>query len=268
MLLYTVCFTKQGQDPKNNKYILMFLIWLKFVEAFGCVQSTDHICVLVDKETKKYLETLNVVPLPYTCIEFEQPSTIQEGTQFRYRIYESGLIQEDTAACYMDVDMLVIKDIHWIQSELDAAPKSLLVYPEYTMRHFTYLGDLTEEDMVLFDEFPELYTNHPGMSSTIFAFCGKTFQGPFEELVSKMRTSTITHYTLDQPFFNRMVLWHCYKKQTFEISFLQKTCIAYNELRSRCSPEVCILNYCGEPGDQELHWTKMFMALLAEVVPK
>jgi hypothetical protein len=268
MLLYTVCFTKKGQEPKDNKYISMFFMWLKFVEAFGCVNQSDQICVLVDPETKKYIETMkavSVIALPYTLIEFEQPSTIQEGAAFRYRIYESGLVQPTTDVCYMDVDMLVIKDIHWIQAELEAAPNSLLVYPEYTLRHFTYLGDLTEEDMIFFEEFPELYTTHPGMTSTIFGFRGGIMKEPFEELLGKMRASTEAHYTLDQPFFNRMVLWHCYKKQTFEISFLQKKSIAYNELRQRCPEETKMINFCGEPGDQEFHWTKMFMALLAEV---
>jgi hypothetical protein len=164
--------------------------------------------------------------------------------------------------------MLVIKDIHWIQENIQSAPKSLQVYPEYTMRHFSYLGELTQEDMVFFEEFPECYTNHPGMSSTIFGFQGRLLQEPFGELLKAMRGSTVINYTLDQPFFNRMVLSHCYKKQTFEISFLEKKCIAYNELRSRCPPETRILNYCGEPGDQDLHWIKMFSALLAEVTLK
>ncbi len=244
----------------------MFLIWLKFVEAFGCLKPTDTICVIVDTETKKYLDALPIKSFSYRCIEVGQPSTIQEGTQFRYRIYESGLIEDNTCVWYTDVDMLIIKDIHWLEAQIQ--PKSLVVYPEYSLRHFTYLGDLTEEDMIFFDEFPDVYTRHPGMTSTIFGFQGDLLKAPFEELVSKMRASTITHYTLDQPFFNRMVLWQSYKKQTFEVSFLQKNCIAYNELRSMCSPEVCLVNYCGEPGDQELHWMKMFMALLAEVVPK
>ena len=225
MLLYTVCFTKKGIEPTNNKYISMLFIWLRYVKAFGCMRPTDSLCILVDPQTKQYLESLqctDAIQLPCTFVEFEQPSTAQEGTQFRYRIYESGHIDDSTQVCYMDVDMLVIKDIHWIEKELTGSPKSLLVYPEYTLRHFTYLGELTEEDMVFFEEFPELYTTHPGMTSTIFAFCGSLLKEPFAELVSSMKASTTVHYTLDQPFFNRMVLWHCYKKQTFEISFLQK----------------------------------------------
>ncbi len=246
----------------------MFFMWLKFVEAFGKIKTTDTVCVLVDSKTKEYIESIkpvSVIQLPYTLIEFEQPSTIQEGAQFRYRIYETGLIQPDTRVCYLDVDMFVIQDIHWIEEELQAQANTLLVYPEYTLRHFTYLGDLTEEDMIFFEEFPEIYTTHPGMSSTIFAFPGNCLQEAFSELIEKMRSSNEVHYTLDQPFFNRMVLSHCYKKQTFEISFLQKKSIAYNELRQRCSEEAKIINFCGKPGDQEFHWIKMFMALLAEV---
>jgi hypothetical protein len=269
MLVYTVCFTKKGIEPKDNKYISMLFIWLRYMEVFGGITDTDTICVLVDPETKKYIDSFqssSILHLPFKVVEFEQPSTAQEGTQFRYRIYESGLIKDSMPVCYMDVDMLVIKDIHWIDKELAEAPQALLVYPEYTLRHFTYLGELTEEDMVFFEEFPELYTTHPGMTSTLFAFCGSLLKEPFAELVATMKASTTVHYTLDQPFFNRMVLWHCYKKQTFEVSFLQKKSIAYNDLRSRCGEEARLINYCGEPGNQEFHWMKMLMALLAEVV--
>ena len=268
MLLYTVCFTKKGIQPENNKYISMFFIWLRYLEVYGGVTATDTICVIMDSETKRYIDTfqtVNVIQIPYTSIEFEQPSTAQEGTQYRYRIYESGLITDKLQVCYMDVDMLIIKDIHWIEHELTQNSNALLVYPEYTLRHFTYLGEQTEEDMIFFDEFPDVYTTHPGMTSTFFAFSGLLLNEPFQELISKMKTSEIEHYTLDQPFFNRMILWHSYKKQTFEISFVQKKAIAYNTLRNRCSEEACIINYCGEPGNQEFHWMKMFMAVLSEI---
>ena len=71
MLVYTVCFTKKGQEPKDNKYIFMLLIWLKFVEVFGCIQTTDRICVIVDTKTKDYLESINILPSFYTCMEVE-----------------------------------------------------------------------------------------------------------------------------------------------------------------------------------------------------
>lgn len=249
----------------------MLFMWLAYVEAFGKVNEDDRICVVVDKETKKYLDSLgsvSIIQLQYTIIEFEQPMTIQEGCQFRYRIYESGLIKEKTSLCYMDVDMLVIQDIHWIEEQLTLTPEALLVYPEYTIRHFTYLGDLTAEDMEFFEEFPELYEKHPGMTSTLFGFLGNLLKEPFEELLSKMCQSKDMYYTLDQPFFNRMVLWNCYKKRNFEISFLHKSCIAYNELRHRCSKDAKVINFCGEPGNQDFHWIKMYMAVLAEVTLK
>lgn len=244
----------------------MLFIWLRYVEIYGGVKETDTICILVDPETKKYIESfqsVSILQVPVVYIEFEQPTTAQEGTQYRYRIYESGLVNEDMRTCYMDVDMLVIKDIHWMEAEIQ--PKTLSVYPEYTLRHFTYLGDLTEEDMIFFEEFPDVYTTQPGITSTFFGFIGSLMKGPFEELLRKMNTSTVEHYTLDQPFFNRMILWHCYKKQTFEVSFVQKKAIAYNDLRKRCSEEACIINFCGEPGNQEFHWMKMFMAVLSEL---
>lgn len=268
MLLYTVCFTPKGKEPSSNKYVDMLFIWLRFLQRYGNVLATDTILVITDVETKKYIDSMYldvVIPLTYRYCILEQPETVQIGTSFRYTIYTHTEISKETVVCYTDVDMLIIKDIHWIEQLVQADHSSFFVYPEHTIRHFNYLGPLSKEEEVLFEGFEELFAVHPGMSSSFFAFQGSAYDALFEQLGSTIKTSEKSNYAFDQPFFNRMLLLASYKQRQFQILFFQPFVVEYNTLRSKCKERTCLINMCGEPGEQNIHWIKMFMALLTDV---
>lgn len=267
MLLFTVVFTKEGGNPKENKYLQMVWIWLRFLQKYGEVQSTDRIFILADAASKEYLDQF--VPyfpltLEFTVVEIPTPSCLREGFLERFRFWNYFRPEQDEVVCYTDIDMVFLAPISWIPTI--CRPKTIYAFPEETIRGGNYLGQILEErDLELFAKNPSLAETHPGFTCTFFFFRGMFIQDQFQRLRFLTLQHEDTLYAPEQPFYNRILFdaMH-FTPDEFHVGVLKKDLIEYNSLVTDCKPGTKLLNFCGEPGDQEFHWKKMFMAFLAD----
>jgi hypothetical protein len=266
MIVYTLAFTLQGQDPKHNKYLQMVWIWLRFLCKYGNLGPNDKLFILVDKASREYLEEYGPyisLDIDYTFVEIPAPASVKDGILERFQPWVYFPIGETETVCYIDVDMFVLQDIHWAQDI--CKPGTFYAYPEETITGGNYLGEiLTEIDRAIFLANPRMAELHPGFSGTFYFFQGLFVQKAFEKIIELTRTNTKYLYANEQPFYNRVLFDALYYTKEFSVSILNKDLIEYNCIVADCPPGTKLLNFCGEPGNQELHWAKMFMGLLAD----
>lgn len=266
MILYTLAFTLQGQEPKHNKYLQMFWIWLRFLCKYGALQKDDILYILIDKASMKYLEEYEpyvALDVAYKFVEIPAPATVEDGILERFQPWNYFSIEESDFVCYIDLDMFVLKDIHWIREV--CKPNTFYAYPEELMVGGNYLGNLlTERDFVFFSANPQVPELHPGFSGTFYFFQGLFIKNAFESIIEMTKSNTNKLYANEQPFYNRVLFDAMYYSCEFTVCILNKNLIEYNCIVADCDSDAKLLNFCGEPGNQELHWAKMFMAFLAD----
>ncbi len=266
MILYTLAFTLKGQEPKHNKYLQMFWIWLRFLCKYGNLTPQDKLYVLIDKASREYLEEYGPyisLDVSYSFVEIPAPSSVKDGILERFQPWLYFPIEEKDIVCYVDIDMFILKDIHWIQEICQ--PNTFYAYPEEKITGGNYLGEiLTERDHAFFSANPHVAELHPGFSGTFYFFRGLFVKKAFQAIIDLTRANTKYLYANEQPFYNRVLFDALYYTNEFSVCILNKNLIEYNCIVADCDPQAKLLNFCGEPGSQELHWMKMFMALLAD----
>lgn len=266
MILYTLAFTVVGREPKDNKYLQMLWIWLRFLCKYGRLAAEDKVYILIDKASKEYLETYTPyisLDISYSFLEIPQPATVEGGILERFQPWLYFSIGDEDTVSYIDVDMFVLDDIHWIQAL--CKPDTFYAYPEELIVGGNYLGEiLTQRDMAFLDAHPRVRLVHPGFSGTFYFFKGLFVKDAFQAIIEMTRANTKKLYANEQPFFNRVLFDALYYTHEFGVSILNKNLIEYNCIVADCKPGTKLLNFCGEPGNQELHWAKLFMAFLAD----
>lgn len=266
MIIYTLAFTLAGKNPKDNKYLQMFWIWLRFLCKYAGLRTNDKIYVLMDRASIDYLEQYNTyisLDISYELIEIPQPATVQDGILERFQAWKYFSWSEEEVVCYIDIDMFVLADVHWVEQV--CKPSTIFVFPEELMLGENYLGEiLTERDKAFFAAHPVVAERHPGFTGTFFFFQGDFVRKPFETIIQLTRENTLILYANEQPFYNRVLFDALYYTKEFQVCILNKGLIEYNCTVGECEGGAKLINFCGEPGDGELHWAKMFMAFLAD----
>ena len=261
MIVYTNLFTVEEQNPAQNKYVDMFWIWLRYMQKYGGLDEEDSVVVLMDTETAKYIHrTAPLFPLSVTfeVYEYPPPKTVLEGVLQRYRLYSLKTVSPSESIMYLDVDVLCIQN----PNQFDIPDSTFYVVPEGDIDSSLYLGDLlTEEDRPLLSSSGKAF----GLTSALFF--GKNCQSILDAVFQFATQETVTHYSLDQPAFNRIVFdcLHWNSMPTVSVQIVNPYIVRTNEVKRDCDDRVVFLNMSGEPGNSELHWIKLFAALLDDV---
>jgi hypothetical protein len=253
MIVYTLLFTLSGKNPCDNQYIQMFQIWLSYIIKYACLDKSDKIYVLIDTVTSNYIDTniqidiLKKTTCPITFIQIQQPTSISEGMVKKYIHFED----KDTFL-YLDLDVLVIKSLKEIPS---LQSNQLLVVPEGIINHGLYAGHLLPESIEPICGFTAgLFGYYPGEEITKF----------FESIRSECLNYKEVLYTVDQPFFNKW-LYLTITQSALKITLiLMKDKVTNNSTEEE--PGVVFLNYPGQPGDGQLHYTKMMNKMCLDFI--
>lgn len=279
--LYCLVFTL---DDKANKYVDMFLIWLHFVMRYGELTEQDSILVFVDPISlsaiqqheifRTILQSNNQSQPKFQFITITQPKTLMGGVMNRYHICDvlkqCNIINK--IVIYSDIDNLFVKPIKSIIPYIDLSPSvpNLVVLTEGTLTHSNYWGAVLISDDIEWINANDFLRTSPGFSSGLFAFSYDEDNNAIETFFNNIYNNaklilSLPPYTLDQPFFNDALVTYMYKKKdtSIEVSKFRDGSVATNILyRLQDLPdEVSVINFCGEPGNQQMHWDKLFTQL-------
>lgn len=284
-VLYTNIYTLEGSEPKHNKYIDMYFLWLANIIKYANFQKNDICVTYMDEETYKYLDviktekntlfqTLKKQINRFVIIKYPPPSTHKEGMMQKYTVdiileYTKAMHEQNPVYMYLDVDVLVVNNIRNLTLQIEDVHASnktkFFLRNEFNpITHSDYFGDLmTDEDkQVLNDSKLQL----PGFSAGIF---GWQNNANIKELLNHVLVMAIKddkkQYTIEQPYFNAALFHYLfYDPVKFTFLVMSREQISQNLIGAHLTSTNVLVNYCGEPGDQFVHWDKMYNQLLAQ----
>lgn len=266
----TVCllssiFTLESADPNNNKYISMFNFWLSSLIRSKSLNKTDRLLIIVDQRTLDFLLGYTIfnnlskqLPCPFALTIIPSPKTFEEGCMYRYYVnfeYEQDILM------YTDIDIQFIQSLKIIAAKM--RPNYIYVHAEGLLKHGnygTYLSDI--ERQILFSKTDNL----PGYNSGKFAFWGKDYHKIIFSLLwqaheeqEREKDKKSKAYCYDQCLFNRAIyaasLLHGLK---LDLSVFEQHCVNFSGFQNSTDiSDIVIIDCCGEPGKEDLHFTKI-----------
>jgi hypothetical protein len=276
VVLFANLFTLEGRDVSKNKYIDMYYIWLNNVIKYGKLKEDDYCITFVDEVTLKTMTTsivfnflVNRIPNCY-FISYKQPKNIKEGIMKRYEI---EMIQEITKPIehknpfylHLDIDVLIMKDIHTLFKEESYSETTIFLKPEMYWDFFNgmHYGELaSEEDKEL---IKSKNVKMPGFSAGIFGWCNsKDIKKYFDYIKNIAKTVDRELYTVEQPFFCAAIFNYFFREPgVFKFVIIDNEKAVDNpNVFNGLSEKIVLINYCGNPGDESLHWDKMLLQLV------
>ena len=288
-VLYTNIYTLEGSEPKHNKYLDMYFLWLANIIKYGNIQKTDVVVTYMDEETYTYLnvtkteknrlfQVLKKQIDTFVIIKYPVPPNHKEGMLRKYAVdmmldYTKPIHDKFPIYMYLDVDVLVVKDIRKLTLQIEIVDTSspdkttlFLRNESNPITHPDYFGQLmtSEDKQLLIDRNIAL----PGFSAGIFGWRNNIVIKEIFNMVLRLALeSDKTFYTIEQPFFNAALFHYMFYDQTkFMFLIMSRTQIAQNVIGAHVSPTNVLVNYCGEPGDQSIHWDKLYHQLLAQLL--
>ena len=286
-VLYTNIYTLEGCEPKDNKYIDMYFLWLTNIIKYANLQKTDVCVTFMDEKTYTYLnvlktekgklfQTLKKQINTFVIIKYTSPSNHKEGMLRKYAVdmmleYTKPIQEQNPVYMYLDVDVLIVKDIRSLILFLDTMPVTdkttiFLRNESNPISHPDYFGQLmTDADkQLLIDRNVQL----PGFSAGIFGWQNNANINQFLNHVLTLALSDDKKlYTIEQPFFNAALFHYMFSDSTkFTFLVMSSEQISQNLIGAHLTPSNVLVNYCGEPGDQSLHWDKLYHQLLVQLL--
>jgi len=256
--VYTNLFTIQDHNPKENKYISMFLIWFKMLIKNGGLTARDSIVVLIDPPTAEALQEYDILAhlidtagFHFNAIIVEQPKSLTAGIAKRYTVYD--FLPPNELVCHLDVDVLCVKPIRQIiQDSLQGS--DIAIYLEGNSMGSYYLYELKDEIGITEDDMKKT----AGITGAIYFFrMSPSLIAHFKKLYTRIMTATKQNIT-DQPYWNEL-FWNLRKSQ-YPISEIPDSVVETS--LGNLQESTHLLNLCGEPGDGNFHWQKVLTALL------
>ena len=256
--VYTNLFTIQGRDPKENKYISMFLIWFKMLIKNGGLTASDSLVVLIDQPTAEALQEYDILAhlidtagFQFKAIIIEQPVSLTAGIAKRYTVYDFLPLNE--LVCHLDVDVLCVRPIRQIiQGSLVNA--DIAIFLEGNSMGSYYLYELKDELGISEEEMKQT----AGITGAIYFFrMSPSLMAHFKQLYLRIMSAKKQNIT-DQPYWNEL-FWNLRKSQ-YPISEIPDSVVETS--LSNLQDSTHLLNLCGEPGDGNFHWQKVLTALL------
>ena len=227
MIFYSVVYSL---GTKSNQYIQMFLMLLKtLVRTKSFCPKSDRYILLADEESIAALKELNMF-FALQVLQIPKPKTHLEGMLWKYKLPE--YVDCTNQICwYLDVDMLFLNQV-----KMFPAPDHIICFPEGAPTDKNYCGSFT-------------LVNKVGFSAGTFCYWyGPTVKTFLEKVLNLAKESKETFYTVEQPFFNKAL-------EDATVTILDPNLISFN---GHNLEHARILNLCGDPGDDQAHFKKMF----------
>jgi hypothetical protein len=268
--VYTNIFTLEGQDPSKNKYVDMFLIWLMYLAKYGRLSPADSLIVIGDEPTIDFISKQHTILYiinekkliisKLQFIKYNPPKTIKEGIMKRYDLADILNEPANPFVLYLDVDTLVINNIHSLVENTHNARTTIYINFEY--------GDILGDNYAgktVSDEERTWLTNMRhiipfGFGAGIFAWQNNAnIRKFFNYIRERAATCQEELYTVEQPFFNAAIVKYIREADPdLAFSVLDEKHITFNKRVCDCGKDVILANFAGIPGDQEFHWNKIF----------
>jgi len=239
--LYTILFTLPGKE--TNKYADMFLMWLSCIVKNAGLMRDDKLVLLADKKSldllsEDALDTLmNTLDCQHQIILCDPVTNIKEGMLLRFKPFE----YTQDVLMYLDVDILVLKDIH-----LPFGNK-LYLHAEGLLTDDNYGASITINK-----------ENRVGFSSGKFAIGSKELRDTlFKDVIEFANSDTNIYFTVDQPYFNEAILY--VNRTDIDIGIFISPVVSTNREKYNATRTV-LIDFMGMPGDESIHWNKIISA--------
>jgi hypothetical protein len=253
-----VLFTIKDKNPKENKYIPIFYMWLGQLIKEGGLTEKDMIYLYVDTETLHYMDADGVFSLLQTKLPFEMklfvyppPLTLFDGTMMRFEYHE----YTQDIWMYCDIDILVLKSLHVLTEHL--TPNTIAIHPEGLLKaedgtaNCDYGSAFSKEDLV------HLSPTAMGLSNGKFMIRGNEIH---QTLIHIIRT---IHRLENAPFF---MFDQCYFNKAIYLMMDQQLCLANVTIFQSpilstnghgFTDQTVLLDAMGIPGDGDFHLNKI-----------
>jgi len=270
LTVFTNLFTVSGKDVSANEYIEMLGIWYMFLTSFGKLTPEDSVVVQMDNVTFDFIKNtgeVNDFLKEVTVVVYKQPQTVLEGMTAKYSL--AAKLQEEEPSrmyLYLDLDVLICRELRNLYDDVMIQNRVLYTTEEKVI---SYAGDIFSENYlgsrVTMDEnVRNDLSGTGGIGAGIFGWhhLDTEFSSFFTGIVNKVRQSTESYYTLEQPFFNEAVIRKKIENE-WSVYHVDSGMIGINDIIDPNMPYI-LMNLSGEPGNGQLHRDKMIGA--AEIV--
>lgn len=197
--LACLIYTLEDKPVEDNMYLSIFFVWLSKVIQSGGLTSNDMIHIHVDSRTMAYFQNTSMVfpcliqriPCPYMIYVITPPKTPLEGMMNKYNFTE----YTQDIYIYCDIDILISNPFSIMTQHM--VPDMVYVCPEGPLKNHLYSAGFPD-DFLISDTMA-------GFSAGKFAITGKALRDTLFTRIRQVCDYSSTHYTVEQPFFNRAV---------------------------------------------------------------
>jgi hypothetical protein len=246
--VYTVLYTLEDKKPEENEYVQMFLLWFAQMAKVGTAKT---IHLFIDSVTLEYMKqtSFNIISERIQCnlsiMEFPPPKTHLDGMKMKYTEFE----YEEDYLMYMDIDILVLKPLVGLLGE-GGDDVDIYLDQEGDIEEHGYMDALTEDERAIILNSGVKHGFSAGKFIIRNKEMGREFFREIREHISN--NPGTTYYSVEQPVFNRTIF--CMSSH-LNMSTMESKLISTNF--RNFMPETVLLDFCGEPGNGQVHLNKM-----------
>jgi hypothetical protein len=270
IVLYTVLFTRPGQEVGRNEYLWIYLTWLWSIIHHNVLGPNENLHVFIDEPsitflkkqfTFNYLHSLAKFTVHY--IQICQPSSLNVGVFERYNPNSLDIMisdypnLSDTIFMYCDIDNMLLKPIN----TLSWSSLTNTLYPTFegSVLNSNYYGGyipLPDETDTYNSIKSQLSASLPGFTSGLFAysFDSKEKIRDFLSSIYKYRNHDKVIY-FEQASYNFAVFVSVFKNiaTISNSAFNTPGVLAVND---NFAQNIHILSFMGMAGDESMHMEK------------
>jgi len=257
LCLSCVLFTLEDKPVEENKYIDMFNLFFSQVLKSAELKKCDAFTLFIDKRTFEYIKANDktmlfmpndIIPFQVKIYIFKPPKTILEGMMKKYKIttYEQDIYM------YCDIDIFIRKPLSNLTDHMK--PNTIYINNENMSRipYDTYHANMPKDFVMTPDT--------PNVSAGKFAIYGKELYQDFFTKINNKCDYTIKHNTIEQPFFNHVILDNL-TTMPFDLKLINNQIVSFNSMNF--NKDITIFFDCaGDAGNGELHYKKMLEIFL------
>lgn len=227
-------------------------MWLSQVTKSADLSLADSLKVFIDRPSLTWLEQqfafknlLNRLPFKAEFHVQKQPKTLMDGFKWKYIDFD----YTQRVCLYLDIDVMPCKSLK--TPCLQMKDGAIIVHPEGGLRNADYGADFTAEEL-------------GRMSKELMGFSAGKFAVTDRKIRSALCKATLDciskkpdakYYCVDQPFFNRAV--YLLGSVVPLVPTVLRTPVVSTNLANYTREQTYLVDLCGEPGDGDLHVSKM-----------
>jgi hypothetical protein len=255
--LYTNVFTISSEDPKTNKYLQIYILWLSQLIHENILTENDEYFCYIDKRSFEYLKNNQVFDSLLSSLKckikiniLDIPETFKEGCCNRFLHFPD---YQCDILIYCDIDILLKNNIRNLF--IDNNTSAFYVHPEGSLTDLNYSAHFSDKEK---SQFTNL---NMGFSSGKFAIKGKELAQHFFISFNIIYNSSrdADYYCMDQALYNYILYTHI-PINLINVSTIKYPIVCAN-LCNYDKKECAFLDFMGEPGNQVLHFDKIILAI-------